>query len=327
VNEFLDSLPAKIVDKTKNMDLIIRSSLCHESIDMLLSQTVLSGGKRLRPLLTYLSAYIFDLNLNLIDAYARASELVHAASLSHDDVVDDATLRRGLPSINIISSNKKAVLAGDYLLSKVIVDLCKENHLGLVTEMSLVIKDLSEGEWLQLDLIASRDYTRELINEIALKKTASVMSYCTIVGAILSNSSSEIIGCMREFGINLGLAFQLIDDTLDFKESTDSLKDQMLDLKNGIVNSVSFEFLAMNNELLNRFQSGEDLSKLIHAKNLNSAILLVKDRANKHLEMASRNLDFVEDYLTKNQSANKEEIKMRINHLRIIISYLALRQN
>src|SRR5690606_31879505 len=123
---------------------------------------VLLGGKRLRPLLTYLCGNFFGVKADALDVYAKAIEMVHAASLSHDDVVDGANTRRGKPSINAESSNKQAVLAGDYLLADVIVELTKQGDLTLVQEMSYVIQALAEGEWIQLDAAASRQYTREL---------------------------------------------------------------------------------------------------------------------------------------------------------------------
>ena len=142
-SDFFDLLPREVVENAKNIDLKIRSVNAHEAIDAILNKSVLLGGKRLRPLLTYLVGHLFNIESELLKPYARATELVHAASLSNDDVIDNATMRRGNPSINILSSNKKAVLAGDYLLSAVIVDLSMSGHLKLVQEMSLVIKDLS----------------------------------------------------------------------------------------------------------------------------------------------------------------------------------------
>jgi geranylgeranyl pyrophosphate synthase len=201
IKDFLETLPKEVLDRSKNLDLKIRSTNARDAIDTILAQTVLKGGKRLRPLLTFLSANLFKVDFDEVTPFARATELVHAASLSHDDVIDNATQRRGSPSINILASNKKAVLAGDYLLSSVIVDLCATGELSLVSEMSLVIKDLSVGEWLQLDLIATRDYSRELIREVAMKKTSSVMSYCTTAPAILKKMPKEIIDCCRQFGL------------------------------------------------------------------------------------------------------------------------------
>lgn len=326
ITDFLDSIPAYLLEKSKNLELNLRSVNGHVAIDDVLSRTVLRGGKRLRPLLTYLMGNLFEIDLDQVTPFARASELVHAASLSHDDVIDNATLRRGSPSINILASNKKAILAGDYLLSSVIVDLCRTKELTLVQEMSLVIKDLSEGEWLQLDLISGREYTRELIREIALKKTSSIMSYCTVAPAILAKMPDDIQGLSRQFGISLGLAFQLIDDTLDY--STDSLKDSELDLKNGVVNAVVFEYLNENSNLMERFKKGENLEALLSGKNLTSSVEKVSCEAQNHLENARNVLSALENYLSltiyKNRSSKLENA---IEHLQLIISYMALRQS
>lgn len=326
VTDFLDSLPPDVLLRSKNLDLRVRSVAAHAAIDDILSRSVLRGGKRLRPLLTFLMANLFKVELDLIAPFAKATELVHAASLSHDDVIDNATLRRGAPSINILATNKKAVLAGDYLLSSVIVDLCSTGELGLVKEMSLVIKDLSEGEWLQLDLISSRDYSRELIREIALKKTSSVMSYCTVAPSIFTKMPHEVQTICRNFGISLGLAFQLIDDTLDY--SGDSLKDQELDLKNGIVNAVVFELLDTRPELMKRFKEGEDLTGLLISEDINPSVKAISNEALGHLENARQALTALEDHLSmtlyKDQPTELEEA---LSHLHLVISYMALRQH
>lgn len=327
INDFLEALPKEALEGSKNMDLQIRSVNAHGAIDAVLSQTVLRGGKRLRPLLTFLMAHLFRVDFKTVTPYARATELVHAASLSHDDVIDNATMRRGSPSINILASNKKAVLAGDYLLSSVIVDLTNAGNLELVREMSLVIKDLSEGEWLQLDLIDERNYTREVIREVAEKKTSSVMSYCSVAPAVLSGASKETVELCREFGRRLGLAFQLIDDTLDY--SGDSLKDQELDLKNGIVNAVVYELLENNPELFARFKAGENLKDVVDGVAFKPYVEKISQEAHAHLAEAKNILDKLEVILKEKAEYknNATDLKERINGLELIISFMALRQH
>ncbi|MFA6238538.1 MAG: polyprenyl synthetase family protein [Bacteriovorax sp.] len=326
ITDFMDSLPSHVLERSKNLDLCIRSVNAHDAIDEVLSRTVLKGGKRLRPLLTYLMGNLFKIDLEAITPFARATELVHAASLSHDDVIDNATLRRGSPSINVLASNKKAVLAGDYLLSSVIVDLSSTGELALVKEMSMVIKDLSEGEWLQLDLIESRDYTRELIREVALKKTSSVMSYCTVAPAIYAKMPAEIQQLARQFGISLGLAFQLIDDTLDYSGS--SLKDQELDLKNGIVNAVLFELLTNRPDLMQRFKGGEDLTGLLESIDIRPSVEIISTEALDHLENAQESLIKLGAYLGQTLYKNQPEMLAEaLVHLQLVISYMGMRQN
>ena len=325
IKDFLASLPKEAIEGSKNIDLQIRSVAAHNAIDAVLSKTVLQGGKRLRPLLTLLMAHLFQVDIKSVIPYARASELVHAASLSHDDVIDNATLRRGSPSINILSSNKKAVLAGDYLLSSVIVDLSLAGNLELVREMSLVIKALSEGEWLQLDLIEDRNYTREVIREVAEKKTSSVMSYCALAPAILAGAQSEIVEQSREFGRRLGLAFQLIDDTLDY--SGDSLKDQELDLKNGIVNAVVYEMLSNNISLMTRFKQGEDLINVVSKTDFSSYVDMISQEAQEHLGHARDSLYIIKNSLSEKYKNNLGELDKRVEALELVMAFMAMRQN
>lgn len=325
IADFLEALPKVALESSKNMDLKIRSVKAHEAIDAILSRSVLRGGKRLRPLLTFLMGHLFSVDFEILTPYARASELVHAASLSHDDVIDNATMRRGAPSINILASNKKAVLAGDYLLSSVIVDLTNAGNLELVREMSLVIKDLSEGEWLQLDLIDDRNYTRELIREVAMKKTSSVMSYCCVAPAILCGAEKTTVELCREFGKHLGLAFQLIDDTLDYSE--DSQKDQELDLKNGIVNAVVFELLDLNPEAFKRFKNGENLIDVVDGIAYEKFVKKISAEAHSNLESAKNILEKLKIVLSAQSKISAEELDKRIEALELIISYMALRQS
>jgi geranylgeranyl pyrophosphate synthase len=325
LSHFFELLPQEALENSKNIDLKIRSVSAHEAIDAVLSKTVLRGGKRLRPLLTYLVANLFEINTKQITPYARATELVHAASLSHDDVIDNATLRRGSASINILASNKKAVLAGDYLLSAVIVDLSHAGHLGLVKEMSLVIKDLSEGEWLQLDLISSRNYTRELIREVAMKKTSSVMSYCALAPATLWNKNESTIKLCREFGESLGLAFQLIDDTLDFSENSD--KDIGLDLDNGIVNSVVYELLDERRDLFERFKNGEHLKVLIESLPMSSYVEKINTEATMHLDHAKKILTKIQVDLASQYLNREVELNERIKSLELIVDFMGMRNH
>ena len=165
--QLFESVPNEIMDAIFDIDLTISSEGIHDDVSPLLERTVLVGGKRIRPLLTMLMGGLFQVPVEKLKPYARMIELLHAASLSHDDVIDNATMRRSNPSINIVSSNKKAVLAGDFLFAEVIVSAAKEGNLKLVEEIALVIQALSDGEWLQLELAETKDVSREQIELIA----------------------------------------------------------------------------------------------------------------------------------------------------------------
>lgn len=287
---FLANVSPDIIENIQDLSLDVPSENCHQAINELLKQTVLVGGKRLRPLLTFLMGDLFDSDKTCLTTCAAAIEMVHAASLSHDDVIDEATTRRSAPSINKVSGNKKAVLAGDYLLAGVINNLAKMGNLELVQEMALIISSLAEGEWLQLDTSLNRNYSREVISEIAYHKTASVMSWCTVAPAYLNQCVDEtnrekLISLSRDFGVKLGHAFQLWDDTLDFSKG--SQKDQNLDLENDIVNAVVYEWLSLDDRSMELFKKGEglkDLAPSTQDENLKKALVKVEAEASALLE-------------------------------------------
>jgi geranylgeranyl pyrophosphate synthase len=296
--ELFETIPKDILDTSQQLNLNIKSKNCNEAINSLLQRTVLLGGKRLRPLLTILMGSFFGANTKSMLPFARAIEMVHAASLAHDDVIDLATERRGAPSINVDASNKKAVLAGDYLLANVIVLLSETGNLKLVKEMSHVIEDLAQGEWIQSDAKESKHYSREIIENIAHKKTASVMSWCCLSGAINQNMPNTVVDYSRQLGSHLGLAFQLMDDTLDFSGS--SKKDYQLDLKNGMLNSVVYEWLELNPEKMKAFKSGEDIYTLVGDNNLSEAVSIVQKIAHMHLGKCKEILSLLQKELPEN---------------------------
>lgn len=282
LSELFESLPPEVLQRIGDFDVNIPSKKGEEAVCELLERTVLKGGKRLRPMLTYLMGTLFGVELKRLDVLARSIEQVHAASLAHDDVIDHATLRRGAPSINIQGSNKKAVLAGDFLLSEVIVNLSEQTSLEIVKEMSLVIKDLSLGEWVQSDAAENRRYSAAILEDIAQKKTASVMSWCCLAPGIMAQASAEKIDLARRFGHHLGLAFQQMDDTLDF--SADSQKDVGLDLSNGLVNFVMFEWLNEDPKRMKSYLAGETLAEMVFDADFSQAACLVEQRALDHLQ-------------------------------------------
>ncbi len=340
---FFNRIPRDILKHVENLELKVSSERCRHDIDDLLARTVLIGGKRLRPLLTFLFGRTFLLSTEQTHLYATSIEMVHAASLAHDDVIDQATTRRGKPSINAESSNKRAVLAGDYLLADVIMGLTKAGNLELVSEMANVIYQLSLGEWLQLDASEDREYSREIIEKIALAKTSSVMSWCSLAPATLANLPTQSREQAKLFGHHLGLAFQMIDDALDFSQTGESFKDQYLDLENGIVNSVVFRWLEKDHELFSSFKSGENLQAIVTSRlerglpsELELSISEVRSEAREHLESARSLLDQIcrefhssyEKQTGRNLSEEKADLKMHQSGreaVEFILDYLAKR--
>lgn len=235
-------LSPKLFQSVERLDFSLGTWERNPRIGGLLGKTVLSGGKRLRPLMTFMMADFFGIPHQKIEAYGRMIELVHASTLAHDDVVDNADLRRGEPSINAVASNKKAVLAGDYLLAYVLQEIAQSGRNDLVIEMASIIADLAEGEWLQIENSEKKDLSWQDIEKVALKKTGSVLRWCCAAPVLLAELDESFLKRARRLGEAIGIAFQLTDDILDFRRSDGS---EGADLKNRVVNSVIFEALCL----------------------------------------------------------------------------------
>jgi len=175
-----------------------------------------SGGKRLRPLLCLLIAKMFDYKGDRHIPLSVVVEFIHTASLLHDDVVDSSDIRRGNPSANGVWGNQASVLVGDYLFSRSFQMLVQDNDLGMLKLMSDVTNALAEGEVLQLSRTFHLEMTEEECLEVIERKTAVLFSAAAEVGAHVSQQPAEIVKSMAEYGMCLGVAFQLMDDALDY---------------------------------------------------------------------------------------------------------------
>lgn len=244
----IDFLPHDVNKQLVNLDLIVKSSRSVPEIPQILNRTVLLGGKRLRPTLCFLMGKILGVEPSRMAAFARAAEFTHSASLAHDDVLDNANQRRQRKTLNAETSNARAVLAGDMLLARVMVELSEEGNVDIIHDLALVVEDLVSGEWLQLDARGRIDVTWDHLLEVAQRKTASLMSWCCTVAARLSPvSTPELLEACRAFGKNLGIAFQMIDDIIDYEELGG--KDYSKDFKEGLMNFVIADMLKNNPQL------------------------------------------------------------------------------
>jgi octaprenyl-diphosphate synthase len=189
-------------------------------VDLIAKYILKQKGKRIRPLLVLLSAKACGEISNRTFRGAVLVELLHTATLVHDDVVDSADTRRGFPSINAIWKNKAAVLMGDYLLAKglmISVDSKDYDFLGIVTNS---VKRMSEGELLQIQKTKKLDIDEQTYFKVIRDKTASLIETCCEIGAVSSTDKKEHQLAMRTYGENLGIAFQIRDDILDYKGTT-----------------------------------------------------------------------------------------------------------
>ncbi len=175
-----------------------------------------SDGKRIRPTLLLLAAKACGEINNVTYNAAITIELLHTASLIHDDVVDESKIRRGVASINAIYDNKMAVLAGDYFLSTALIKSVLTGNIELISNISDLGRDLAEGELNQLSLVKELILDEEEYFQVIKKKTASLMSVCMRIGAMSVNATPEVIEKFTKLGELLGLCFQLRDDIFDY---------------------------------------------------------------------------------------------------------------
>jgi octaprenyl-diphosphate synthase len=185
-------------------------------LDKIMTYIVKRKGKQMRPMFVFLSAGTCGPIEEATYRGASLIELLHTATLVHDDVVDDANYRRGFFSINALWKNKIAVLVGDYLLSRGLLLSVDNGDFQLLKIVSTAVKEMSEGELLQMEKARHLDITEEVYYDIIRQKTASLIASCCAVGASSSGSSNGEVEKMRLFGEKVGMAFQIKDDLFDY---------------------------------------------------------------------------------------------------------------
>ena len=185
-------------------------------LDKIMSYIVKRKGKQMRPMFVFLSAGTVGEIQESTFRGASLIELLHTATLVHDDVVDDANYRRGFFSINALWKNKIAVLVGDYLLSRGLLLSVEHKEFDLLEIVSIAMKEMSEGELMQMEKARRLDITEEVYFEIIRQKTASLIASCCAAGASSVNSDAATIERMRLFGEKVGMAFQIKDDLFDY---------------------------------------------------------------------------------------------------------------
>jgi len=178
-------------------------------------------GKQMRPMFVFLVAKMVSNGDFKDKTYRGASiiELIHTATLVHDDVVDDSNRRRGFFSLNALWKNKIAVLVGDYLLSKGLLLSIDNEDFDTLKHISVAVREMSEGELLQIEKARNLDITEDIYFEIIRKKTATLIAACTAIGAASVDASEEDVNKMREFGELIGISFQMKDDLFDYTDA------------------------------------------------------------------------------------------------------------
>ncbi|MCF8278368.1 MAG: polyprenyl synthetase family protein [Flavobacteriales bacterium] len=229
----LDKIKQPVRLEMEEFEGRFRSSMRSEValLDKITHYIVKRKGKQMRPMFVFLTAKMLaDTNDQTYRA-ATLIELLHTATLVHDDVVDDASKRRGFFSINALWKNKVAVLVGDYLLSRGLLLAVKHKDFHLLEITSNAVREMSEGELLQMEKARKLDITEEIYFNIIRQKTASLIASCCASGAASVSEDKELIEQMRLFGETVGIAFQIRDDLFDYGSDSNIGKPTGIDIK------------------------------------------------------------------------------------------------
>ena len=233
--DYLSVIKKPITDELNHFIELFNTSLEHQ--DGLLSQVLMfikqRSGKRMRPMLMLLVAKAFGRVSEVTQHAAIGLELLHTASLVHDDVVDESGERRGQASVNAFYDNKVAVLVGDYILSTALLHVSYTSSDRIVSGLAELGRTLSDGEILQLENISNQTISEEAYYEVIKRKTAALFEACTEIGALSVGASKEDVEQARLFGLHLGMAFQIRDDIFDYYESNDIGKPTGNDMAEG----------------------------------------------------------------------------------------------
>lgn len=249
-------------------------------VDKIISNYLKIPGKMIRPKMTEFFGKNFGIPQKDIDTISRAAEMIHNASLIHDDVIDKALTRRGNKTLNQILSNSQAVLAGDFLLAKVIGEVVDSGHYSILKTLARSLEEIVEGEFLQDKMKETGTSEHEQLALVASKKTGSLIGWSCSAPAQVAGQPDEVVAKCRLIGQQLGVAFQMIDDCLDY--STNTGKDYAKDLKDGLINYATLELITMYPELyytVHQIRNKEFDDSPWTDKQIQNAVLSVQKKA------------------------------------------------
>lgn len=239
------------------------------------------AGKRMRPMLILLSARVFGNITPVTQRAAVALELLHTASLVHDDVVDEAAERRGQSSVNASYDNKIAVLVGDYILSTALINISKTDRIDIVEYLSRLGQTLANGEILQLTNISNERITEEVYYDVIKQKTAALFEACCTMGAMSVGASNDDVKAFAEFGQKLGIIFQIRDDIFDYYDNKEIGKPTGNDMAEGkltlpaihaILSTHNEAMMAIAKRVKQRSVTPEEIAELVQFTKDNGGI-------------------------------------------------------
>jgi len=233
--DYLSTIRKPIEDDMNNFVELFKLSLTHGEgmLEQVLKRIRERGGKRMRPMLVFLTARNLGEVTDVTQNAALGLELLHTASLVHDDVVDESAERRGAPSVNAAYNNKVAVLVGDYILSTALLRVALSDNHRIVQHLAQLGRKLAAGEVLQLSNISNQEISEDVYYQVIDQKTAVLFESCCVLGAISVGASDEMIEKSAKFGHNVGMIFQIRDDIFDYYDSPEIGKPTGNDMLEG----------------------------------------------------------------------------------------------
>ena len=311
----LDDIKSTVSNELERFEAFYKDALHSDNflLDKIGRYTLKHKGKQLRPLFVFLSAKCFgDVNESTFRA-ATFIELLHSATLIHDDVVDDAAERRGFASINALYKNKIAVLAGDYLLSKGMMIALENRDYQMLDMISETVRNMSEGEIFQLEKAKNFDISEDDYYQIIEKKTASLIASCCAIGAVSTGATTEQAESMRQFGINAGIAFQIRDDIFDYQPDNKSGKGYGNDIREHkmtlplihlLKNSTAIERTLIIGKIRLSGKRKKTIDDIIQKANGKNSLQYCEERMNYFAHQAENQLDSIKDCEAKEALKN-----------------------
>lgn len=268
-------------------------------LDQIIQYLLRQKGKEIRPTFVFMTSRMFGEVDNRSYVAATMIELLHTATLIHDDVVDEADLRRGFLSINKLWKNKAGVLLGDFLLSKGLLVALDHKEYQLLHVLSDAVKKMSEGELRQLKTSKLLNMTEERYFRIISEKTASLISACCECGAIASTDDEYVIKKMRQIGLNVGIAFQIKDDLLDYgvddvgKPTRNDIQERKITLPliKALENVSSSEERSIRRAMKKRKKSSADVDKIVNFVHENGGMTGAEQAMMEYTEKALTELE------------------------------------
>lgn len=306
----LDDIKSAVSDELAQFEEFYQDALHSDNflLDRIGRYTLKHKGKQLRPLFVFLSAKCFGAVNESTYRAATFIELLHSATLIHDDVVDDAAERRGFASINALYKNKIAVLAGDYLLSKGMMIALEKHDYQMLDMISETVKNMSEGEIFQLEKAKKFDISEDDYYKIIEKKTASMIGSCCAIGAVSTGASSELVEAMRKFGIFAGTAFQIRDDIFDYQPDNKSGKGYGNDIREHkmtlplihlLKESSSIERTLIISKIRLSGKRRSTIDEIIKKANEKNSLQYCEEKMNYFIQQADNQLNAIADIEAK----------------------------